>query len=100
MRGTQSIVSRTDGAFLVDGRPIEGLSGSTLDILGLAIRVALLKTFLPACSFLVLDEPAAACDAEREAALIATIATAKFEQVVLVTHSDLADAFADQLLNL
>jgi DNA repair exonuclease SbcCD ATPase subunit len=100
MRGTPSVVSRAEGDFLVDGKPIEGLSGSTLDVLGLAIRVALLKTFLPSCSFLVLDEPAAACDEEREAALIGTIAAASFDQIVLVTHSDLADSFATQLVTL
>lgn len=100
MRGTSSTVTRTDGVFLVDGRPVEGLSGSTLDILGLAIRVALLKTFLPACSLLVLDEPAAACDDDREASLLGTIVAAQFEQILIVTHSDLADAYADQLVQL
>ena len=100
MRGEPSAVTRVEGAFLVDGRPVEGLSGSTLDVLGLAIRVALLKTFLPRCSFLVLDEPAAACDEEREAALIGTIATAQFGQVILVTHSGIADAYSNQLVTL
>jgi DNA repair exonuclease SbcCD ATPase subunit len=100
MRQTKSVVSRNEGAFLVDGQPIEGLSGSTLDILGLAVRVALLKTFLPICSFLVLDEPGAACDEEREAALLGTVVSAQFAQVVVITHSDVADAFANQLVTL
>lgn len=100
MRGVQSAVTRSDGGFKVDGQAVEGLSGSTLDILGLSIRLALLKTFLPRCGFLVLDEPAAACDDGREAALIGTIAASSFEQTLIVTHSDLADAYANQLVTL
>lgn len=99
MRGTAGVsVVRSEGGFLVDGKPIEGLSGSTLDILGLAIRLALLKTFLPSCSFLLLDEPGAACDDNRESSLIGTIATSHFDQILLVTHSDVADAYANQLV--
>lgn len=71
-----------------------------MDILGLSIRLALLKTFLPQCNFLVLDEPAAACDDLRESALIGTVATAQFEQTLLVTHSDVGDTFANQLISL
>lgn len=100
MRGTQSTVARSDGGFKVDGQSVEGLSGSTLDILGLSVRLALLKTFLPRCGFLVLDEPAAACDDTRESALIGTVAASSFGQTLLVTHSDLADAYANQLVTL
>lgn len=100
MRGIQSAVTRSDGGFKVDGQAVEGLSGSTLDILGLSIRLALLKTFLPRCGFLVLDEPAAACDDARESALIGTVAASQFRQTLLVTHSDLADAYANQLVTL
>ena len=85
---------------MVDGHAVATLSGSTKDILGLAIRIALLKTFLPRCSMLVLDEPAAACDNGREAALIGTVATAQFDTVLYVTHSDMADASANQLVAL
>jgi DNA repair exonuclease SbcCD ATPase subunit len=100
IRGTKSAVTRADKAFLVDGRGITGLSGSTLDALGLAIRIALTKTFLPNTSFMILDEPAAACDANREANLLGLVSAASFEQVILVTHSDLADAYAAQVVNL
>jgi len=100
MRGAASAVTRADGGFKVDGQAVEGLSGSTLDILGLSIRLALLKTFLPRCDFLVLDEPAAACDDNRESAMLGTVATAHFNQVLLITHSDIADAYANQLVTL
>jgi DNA repair exonuclease SbcCD ATPase subunit len=100
IRGVQSAVSRDDAGFKVDGKPVPGLSGSTLDALGLAIRIALTKTFLPNNDFLILDEPAAACDDSREANMLGVITTAGFEQVLLVTHSTLADPFADQVIEL
>jgi len=100
IRGTQSVVSRADNGFKVDGKSIGGLSGSTLDALGLAIRIALTRTFLPGAPFLMLDEAAAACDDERETNMLGLLATADFEQVLLVTHSTLADAFASQVVQL
>ena len=100
IRGTQSVVTRDDAGFKVDGKPVPGLSGSTLDALGLAIRIALTKTFLPNNDFLILDEPAAACDDGREANMLAVITTAGFDQVLLVTHSNLADAYADRMIYL
>lgn len=100
IRGVHSSVTRDVDGFKVDGAAVEGLSGSTLDVLGLSIRMALLHTFLPRVQFIVLDEPAAACDDSREAALIGTVATAQFEQILLVTHSDLADTYANQLITL
>lgn len=100
IRGTQSVVTKDDTGFRVDGKPVTGLSGSTLDALGLAIRIALTKTFLPNNDFMILDEPGAACDDEREANMLGTISTAGFAQVLLVTHSGLADTFADQVITL
>lgn len=100
IRGVQSVVTRDDSGFRVDGKPVPGLSGSTLDALGLAIRIALTKTFLPNNDFLILDEPAAACDDERESNMLGVITTAGFDQVLLVTHSALADAFAEQVVTL
>ena len=100
IRGTQSVVTRDDAGFKVDGKPVPGLSGSTLDALGLAIRIALTKTFLPNNDFLILAEPAAACDDGREANMLAVITTAGFDQVLLVTHSNLADAYADRMIYL
>jgi hypothetical protein len=100
IRGVQSVITRDESGFRSDGKPVTGLSGSTLDSLGLAIRIALTKTFLPNNDFLVVDEPAAACDPEREARMLGVIMTAGFSQVLLITHSELADAFADQVVNL
>lgn len=100
IRGVQSVVTRDDSGFRVDGKPVPGLSGSTLDALGLAIRIALTKTFLPNNDFMILDEPAAACDDERESNMLGVITTAGFDQVLLVTHSALADAFAEKVISL
>lgn len=102
IRGKQSVVTRSDKGFLVDGQKVGpgSLSGSALDALGLAIRIALTKTFLPNTRFMVLDEPAAAADADRETNMIGLIAGADFDQILLVTHSDLADSFAAQVIQL
>lgn len=100
IRGTDSVVTRADNSFKVDGQSIGGLSGSTLDALGLAIRVALTKVFLPNTSFMMLDEPAAAADDQRESNMLGLISTCGFEQVILITHSDLADSFASQVVRI
>lgn len=100
MRGDQSIVTKGKDGFLVNGKPVESLSGSTLDILGLAIRCALIKTFIPNCPFIVLDEPSAACDAERSAALIGFIAASGFQQTIMVTHEDSSESLAANLIQL
>lgn len=98
MRGEKSVVTKGTGGFLVNGQSIESLSGSTLDLLGLAVRVALTKTFLPGCPMLVLDEPSAACDSSRSEALFGFVAAAGFKQVLLITHNELGDAVADNLI--
>jgi hypothetical protein len=99
MRGVQSVVTRQANGFKVDNESVEGLSGSTLDILGLAIRMALTRTFLPCAPFLLLDEPAAACDEERENQLLGFLVAAGFQQTLLITHSD-AEAVANNLITL
>lgn len=100
IRGVQSLVTRDDEGFKVDSKPVTGLSGSTLDALGLGIRIALTKTFLPNNDFMVLDEPGAACDDEREGNMLGVLAASGFAQVLLVTHSPMADVFADQVVTL
>jgi len=47
-----------------------------------------------------LDEVAAGCDSQREIAMLGAVAAAGFEQVLLVTHSDLGDSLADNLVKL
>lgn len=100
VRGVPSVVTRTTDGFQVDGYPIAALSGSTLDSLGLAVRVALQKTFLPTLGWLILDEPAAGMDEAREAAMLGLLASIGYDQVLVVTHSELADTFAAQVVTL
>jgi hypothetical protein len=100
VRGTPSVVTREGSGFLVDGKPVEGLSGSTLDALGLAIRIALTRTFLANVPWLILDEPAAACDNNREAAMLGVVASCGFPQVLMVSHSELGESFASSVVTL
>lgn len=100
MRGTRSAVTKDSDGFKVDGHPISTLSGSTLDILGLAIRVALIRTFLPSAPFLVLDEPCAAMDQQRTEATLGFVMACGFKQIVVVTHEDTSEAVADHMIEL
>jgi hypothetical protein len=100
IRGTPSVVTRSSASFAVGGKPVGGLSGSTLDALGLAIRMALSKTFLPSIDYLLLDEPSAGMDEERETAMLGLLAATGYGQVLVVTHSSLADTFANNLIQL
>lgn len=98
IRGEASVVTREADGFKVNGRSIDGLSGSTNDALGLAIRMALSKLFLPSVPFLFLDEAFAGADDTRELDGVATLAGAGFSQVLLVTHSPLPESIADSLI--
>lgn len=98
MRGEASVVTKGVDAFLVNGKSSKGLSGSALDLLGLALRVSLLKTFIPACSILSLDEPAAASDDNRTMSILGFLAGCEFEQVLLVTHDKASESVADNLV--
>lgn len=100
MRGFKSRVTKDADGFKVDDHSVTGLSGSTLDILGLAIRVALVRTFLPNAPFLVLDEPCAAMDAARTEATLGFVVSCGFKQVLLVTHEDTSESVADHLIQL
>ena len=100
MRGQRSLVTKTPDGFVVDGHAAAGLSGSTLDVLGLAIRVALVRTFVPHASLLVLDEPAAGCDADRTQALLGFLSSSGFAQTVVVSHEEATEAVADHLIEL
>lgn len=100
MRGTPSVVTKDKDGFAVNGEPIAGLSGSTLDILGLALRSSLVKSFLPHTSMMVLDEPAAAMDDDRAVNMLGFIAASGFKQTLLITHEDISEQFADQLISL
>lgn len=98
MRGEESWITKESNGFKVNGRSVEGLSGSTLDILGLAIRCALIRTFLPECGLLVLDEPCHGADNQRTEAMLGFIASSGFKQVLLVTHEGISEAFCENLI--
>ena len=100
MRGSRSLVTKTADGFVVDGHSAATLSGSTLDILGLAVRVALVKTFVPHAALLVLDEPTAAMDVERTAITLGFLAKTGFRQTIIVSHEEATEAVADNLIEL
>lgn len=98
IRGVPSTVTRANDRFLIDGKSASVYSGSTKDALGLAIRMVSQKIFLPNVDFMMLDEAASGADAVRETAMLSTLASCGFPQVILVTHSELADTFANNLI--
>lgn len=98
MRGVKTVITKTKDGFLANGQSVESLSGSTMDLLGLAIRCALLKTFIPDCPFLILDEPMAQCSDDRAAQMLAYIRSCDFPQIILVTHEEVSSDQADQLI--
>jgi exonuclease SbcC len=100
MRGNRSLVTKTPDGFVVDGHNAATLSGSTLDILGLAVRVALVKTFVPHAPLLVLDEPTAAMDVERTATTLGFLTQTGFKQTIIVSHEEATEAVADHLIQL
>lgn len=100
MRGERSLVTKTSDGFVVDGHNAASLSGSTLDILGLAVRVALVRTFVPHAPLLVLDEPTAAMDADRTATTLGFLASTGFKQTIIVSHEEATEAVADNLIQL
>lgn len=99
LRGEQSIVTKDAGGFRVNGRG-GSLSGSTLDMLALAIRVALSKTFVPHANFMVLDEPAHGCDDVRAGNLLGFLSGVGFAQTILASHDELSESVADNVINL
>ena len=100
IRGVKSRVTKTSDGFQIDGHPVSSMSGSTLDALGLAIRVALVRTFLPSSPFLVLDEPSSAMDGDRTGNMLGFLSTAGFSQIILVTHEDVSETVADHIITL
>lgn len=98
LRGEKSVVTRGEDGFMVNGKVARTLSGSTLDVLAIAIRVALVRTFIPHCPLLVVDEPAQGCDTNRTESLIGFLASCGFSQLVLVTHEAISESFADNVI--
>jgi len=98
MRKEESWVTKEKGGFMVNGQAVESLSGSTLDILGLAIRCAMLRTFLPQCGLLVLDEPGHGCDSERIESMLGFLKSVDFQQTLLVSHEEVSESVAHNLV--
>lgn len=98
MRKEESWVTKEKSGFAVNGQAVESLSGSTLDLLGLAVRCALLRTFLPQCGLLVLDEPMAACDTDRAESMLGFLKSVDFAQTILVSHEEVSESVADNLI--
>lgn len=98
MRKEESWVTKEGSGFMVNGQPVESLSGSTLDILGMAIRCAMLRTFLPQCGLLVLDEPGHGCDSDRVESMLGFLKGVNFQQTLLVSHEEVSETVADNLI--
>jgi DNA repair exonuclease SbcCD ATPase subunit len=100
MRGEKSVVIKDKDGFKVNGEAVASLSGSTLDVLALAIRVALSKTFIGGLSFMMLDESAAGCDDTRTMNMLGFLSTVGLNQVVLATHDGVSESVADNVIQL
>lgn len=100
MRGEASVVTKETSGFKVNGQAVESLSGSTLDVLGIALRCALLRTFIPHCCLLVLDEPAQGCDNSRTEAMLGFLQSLGMTQTLLVTHESISESVADNIIEI
>ncbi len=98
IRGVQSVVTKGSDGFMIDGRAVGLYSGSTIDSMAIAVRGALQKIFLGNVDFVMLDEPAAGMDDSRESNLLGQIASCGIPQQFVITHSDLANSFAANLV--
>lgn len=98
MRREESWVTKEKDGFKVNGQSVESLSGSTLDLLGLALRASCLRTFLPQCGLLVLDEPMHGCDADRSESMLGFLKSVDFRQTLLVSHESVSESVADNLI--
>ena len=98
MRREDSWVTKEKDGFEVNGRSVDSLSGSALDLLGLAIRTGLLRTFLPQCGLLVLDEPMRGCDEPRSESMLGFLKSVDFRQTLLVSHEEVSESVADNLI--
>jgi DNA repair exonuclease SbcCD ATPase subunit len=98
IRDTPSTITRADGTFKCNGFPVSGLSGSAEDMLGLAMRITLTRTFLPGANMLHLDEPGAACSDARETRMLGLLSKLDFGQIIMISHNPLVDAVADRII--
>jgi len=97
-RNQVSDVKKVDKSFTVNGHPFDSLSGSAIDMLGLAIRVALLKIFAPGVELMILDEPFGACDAERQRDALSFLLAMNIGQIFIVTHEPTTESVCDNVI--
>ena len=97
MRGEQSVVSKDVKGFKVNGKS-GSLSGSAMDVLALAIRVALTKTFIPQATFVIFDEPTHGCDDDRTGNVLGFLASCGMPQIILASHDGLSESVADNVI--
>ena len=100
IRGESSIITKNKDGFRCNGQSVESLSGSTLDALGNALRVCLIKTFIPHVNFMVIDEPFASFDVERTTSALGALKRSNIAQILLVTHEEVSAAVADNVIEL
>lgn len=100
IRGVASIVTKDGDDFYINSKKAKVYSGSTMDSLGLAVRMALHRIFLGTVDFLMVDEPARGMDATRETNLLASISRLNIPQTVVVTHSEIIDTYAANVIQL
>lgn len=100
IRGEESWVTKEKDGFKVNGHTAEGLSGSAKDALGAAIRCTLMRTFLPQCGLLILDEPCSAMSEERTESMLGFLKSVDFQQTLLVSHEEVSESVADNLIQL
>ncbi len=95
-RGKPSTLNMSKKGILVDDR-LSAPSGSTLDILGLALRLAMSKLFANS-GLCILDEPSAGCDDLRTSAMTGGLLSAGFDQIIMVTHKDVDESAGNLII--
>lgn len=98
MRGTPSVVTKVPEGFMVNDRPVSSLSGSTIDVLALAVRCSLVRVFSPQIDYLSLDEPAAGCSTERSSNVLSFVSSTGFEQTIMASHDPVSESVADNVI--
>lgn len=98
IRGVDSVVTKGSDGFMIDGRAVGFYSGSTIDSMAIAVRGALQKIFLGTVDFMMLDEPGKGMDTARESNLLGQVASSGIPQTFLITHSQLANSYAANLI--
>jgi len=97
--GREIAIDKSDKGFKINGLPVSRLSGSEQDVLGIVVRSVIRDVFAPQAGFITLDEPTASSDADRTFAVMGALQMLSGQRIV-ITHSDLLESFADQLVEI